>query len=209
MQCLSVLPAIETRFDHFSAIVTLLATTNLYEVYSRLEQTKPTSTPSTVWILMGAPDILMFCIMGLNFASISDDRRVGLPSFKPITISPSVFLLNQLRFVCRGPGSNVALVKQWKFVSKMSNRLSISMQASVTRYVHLSFSAYWVLDVLPTSLLRADILVSPSATFVVSFSGTSKAPDDACFHTIELACLETFEVPSFIDSKYLSKDIVC
>ena len=83
------------------------------------------------------------------------------------------------------------------------------MQASVRRDVHLSFSAYWVLDVLPTSLLRVDILVSPSATFVLSFSGTSKAPDDVCFHTIELACLETFEVPSFIDSKYLNKDIVC
>ena len=48
-------------------------------------------------------------------------------------------LLNELRFVCRGLASNIAFVKLWKFVSNVRNRLSISMQASVTRDSHLVF----------------------------------------------------------------------
>ena len=58
------------------------------------------------------------------------------------------------------------------------------------------------------TLHYSELLFSSYATFVASFSETPKAPDDACVDTIELACLQTFKLPTFIGSKYLNNDIV-
>ena len=145
-----------------------------------------------VWILISALDFLMFCIAVLNFALSSYDRKLGLLYFKPIKIFSSICCWTSWNFYPKVEHQMLLLLSCGHSLAKCLTDCLYPCKLLQQEMSILSFIAYWVLDVLPTSILWIDILFSSSTTFVASISETPKAPDDACFDTTELACLQKF-----------------